>query len=93
MTGAAGALAEARRVSVAVYVIELDGMGLRLAMSPDEVGPLLGRSADTVRRLCHEGRIRARNLAPGSRNGRYLISVGALVEFLGGSDDPVPPVD
>lgn len=89
--GVGDVLADARRVDVLGYVIELDGVA-RLALSPDEVAPLLGLTADTVRHMCRDGRLRARNLSPGSRNGRYLIAVESLLEYLRGSDDPVPSI-
>jgi hypothetical protein len=89
MTAVPDVLSDARKVGVLGYVIELDGVA-RLALAPAEAAPLLGLEAETVRNLCRAGRLRARNLHPGSRNGRYLIPVGALVEYLAGRDDPVP---
>lgn len=83
------ALADARQIGALGYVIELDGRA-RMALTPDEVAPLLGVDADKVRKLIRDGALRARNLAPGSRNGRYLIPVSALLEYLAGRDDPVP---
>lgn len=84
------ALAAAREVRAAVYVMEIDG-STRLALSPAEAAPLLGM--DDARRVIHlirSGALRARNTHPGSRNGRYLIPVSALVEYLAGQDEPVP---
>lgn len=83
------ALAAARPVQTIGYMIELDG-AIRLALTPAEAGPLLGLSAPQVIALCRAGHLRARNMRPGSRGGRYLVPVGALVEFLDGRDDPVP---
>jgi len=84
------ALAAAREVRVAAYMLDLDGSP-RLALTPAEAAPLLGM--DDPRRVIHlirSGALRARNTHPGSRNPRYLISVGALVEYLDGRDEPVP---
>lgn len=83
------ALAAARPVQAIGYMVELDG-AMRLALTPAEAGPLLGLSAAAVIALCRSGNLRARNMRPGSRGGRYLIPVGALIEYLGGRDDPVP---
>lgn len=82
-------LAAAREVRCAAHVLDIGGVA-RLALSPDEAAPRLGLSAAQVRELCRSGLLRARNLHPGSRNGRYLIAVSALVEYLAGRDDPVP---
>lgn len=84
-----GVLAAAREVRAAAHVLDIGGAA-RLAVSPDEAAPLLGLSPAQVRELCRSGALRARNLHPGSRNGRYLIPVSALVEYLAGRDDPVP---
>ncbi len=84
------ALAAAREVRVAAYVLDFDG-GPRLALTPAEAAPLLGMDSPAkVIHLIRSGALRARNTHPGSRNGRYLISVSALVEFLDGRDEPVP---
>ena len=83
------ALAAARPIQAIGYMIELGGV-TRLALVPTEAAPLLGLSAPQVIALCRSGQLRARNMHPGSRGGRYLIPVGALVEYLAGRDDPVP---
>ena len=85
-----GVLAAARPVGALGYVIELGGIA-KLALTPDELGPLLGMTGKNVRRmLIHSGLLRTRNLHPGSPNGRYLVPVQAVAEWLDGSDDPVP---
>jgi len=83
------ALAAARPVRAIGYVIELDGV-MRLALTPAEAGPLLGLSAAQICEMCKAGQLRSRNMHPGSRGGRYLIPVIALVEWLNGRDGPVP---
>jgi len=85
----ATALAGARPVQAIGYVIDLDGV-MRLALTPTEAGPLLGLSAAQICELCKAGQLRSRNMRPGSRGGRYLIPVIALVEWLNGRDGPVP---
>lgn len=80
------ALAAGRPVATVAHVIDLAGV-LRLALSPSEVAPLLGLEPAQVRDLCRNGLLRCRNLHPGSRNGRYVIPVGALVEWLSGHDE------
>ena len=89
MTGLPAALSAARPVETLGHYIEIDGV-TRLALVPAEVAPLLGLTAEQVRGLCKSGLLRARNTHPGSVHGRYLISVGALIEYLAGSDEPVP---
>lgn len=83
------ALAAAQPVDTACYVLRVDDV-TRLALTPTEVAPLLGLSRVQVIELCRQGLLRVRNLHPGSRNGRYLIPVGALIEYLAGRDEPVP---
>jgi hypothetical protein len=81
------ALAAAQAVEPIAYALYVDNV-LRLALSPEEVAPLLGLSAWQVREMCRDGVIRTRNLRPGSRQPRYLIPIGALIELLeGGTDD------
>lgn len=90
MTDLPAQLAAARQVRAVAYVIEFEGAA-RLALSPAEAAPLLGM--DDPRKIIHlirSGALRARNTHPGSRNGRYLIPVSALVEYLAGTDAPVP---
>ena len=90
MTELPAQLAAAREVRAVAYAIEYEG-ATRLALSPAEAAPLLGM--DDPRKLIHlirSGALRARNTHPGSRNGRYLIPVSALVEYLAGEDGPVP---
>lgn len=87
-TGLPDALAAATPVWACGYVLDVSGVQ-RLALSPEEAAPLLGLSDRQVRDLCRGGQLRARNLHPGSRNGRYLIPVGALIEYLAGRDEPV----
>lgn len=83
-----GALAAGNVRAVAFAMSYSDG-SLRLALTPDEAAPLLGLSPRVVRELCRTEQIRARVVHPGSRNARYLIPIGALIEFLGGDrDDP-----
>lgn len=85
-------LASAVRVATPVgYAIPLDGV-LRLTLYPTEVAPLLGLTERQVREMCRAGLLRSRNLHPGSRNGRYLIPVEAIIDYLAGSDDPIAPL-
>lgn len=83
------ALAAATSVRPVAWVLDYGGVP-RLALTPEEAAPLLGLSAKQARELCRSGLLRTRTRHPGSRNGRYLIPVGALIEYLDGRDDPVP---
>jgi hypothetical protein len=86
-----GALAAATPTRTRGVLVEFEG-DLRAALSPDEVGRLLGISGNKVRALCRSGQLRATVLYPDSPHPRYLISAEALFdEFLGGRDAPVPP--
>jgi hypothetical protein len=84
------ALGAANDVRPVVFALSYSDGSLRLALTPDEAAPLLGLSPKVVRELCRTEQIHARVVHPGSSNARYLISVNALIEFLGGarSDDP-----
>jgi hypothetical protein len=82
------ALAAAQAVEPIAYALHVDN-ALRLALSPDEAAPLLGLRSRLVRDLCRSGALRARVVPPGSVNGRYLIPVSALIEYLAGRDDPI----
>jgi len=85
-----GALAAATTTTRGVLV-EFEG-DLRAALSPAEVGRLLGMTGQQVRALCRSGRMRATVLYSDSPHPRYLISAAALFdEFLGGRDVPAPP--
>jgi excisionase family DNA binding protein len=71
------------------WAIQLNGK-LRATLFVDEVAELLGVQPNAVRELCRTGRIRTKQLRPGSRNSRYLIPVAALLAFLNTHDDPIP---
>jgi len=77
----------------AVYTLRLDDGQLRMVLLVPEVADLLRVSNDVVYSLIRQGLLRVRNLHPGSRNSRYLIPVSALIEYLRGSDDPIPSID
>lgn len=80
-------LAAATPVRAVAYALDV-GAVARLALTPDEVGPLLGMSGQQVRHLCKSGQLHARILYPESRSARYLIPVKSIIEFLeGGGDD------
>ena len=72
-----------------MYAVRVDGE-LQVALLVPEVARFLRVSKDVVYTLIRSGQLRVRNLYPGSRNGRYLIPVSALREYLAGSDDPIP---
>ena len=53
----------------------------RLAYTPEEVGVIIGRSSDTVKRLIHRGEIKAR-VVSGEKRKTYVIPRYAVEEFL-----------
>jgi len=72
-----------------IYAMKVKG-DLRLVLQVPDVAQVLGVSPAVVYTLIRSGQIRVRNLHPGARRSRYLIPIGALIEYLQGQDEPIP---